>query len=184
MKKILASIAIVVSLGVGAVGISALVPAGASLRATTATTEPAKDAATERSRHISGPLQDALDSLVADGTLDQKQADAVAARVKDARGDRHMGRRPMLALAAKAIGIDSDALADEIKAGKTVATVAKAHKVDPDVVIKAIVDATSKRVDQAVDKGRLDADRAATVKERLAKAAEHFVNQTARRKHR
>jgi transposase-like protein len=55
--------------------------------------------------------------------------------------------RGALAAAADAIGIDTDELVADLRAGASVADVAEEHGVDPDDVVAAIVDATNERLD-------------------------------------
>jgi transposase-like protein len=83
-----------------------------------------------------------------------------------------------LATSAKAIGISTKELAAEIRDGKTIAEVAQAHDVDPKAVEDAIVAAAGARIDKAVDNGKLDASRAATLKDKLAARAKQFVETT------
>ncbi len=88
-----------------------------------------------------------------------------------------------LKLAATTIGIEPKALAQELKDGKSVADVAKSHNVDPQKVIDAIVAAANKKVDEAVSAGKIDADTAATIKERLPDRVAKLVNGTLKGKH-
>jgi uncharacterized protein (DUF433 family) len=83
-----------------------------------------------------------------------------------------------LATSAKAIGISPRDLVAELRKGKTIADVAQSHNVDAKTVENAIVTAASARIDQAVDNGKLDASRAATLKDKVAARAEQFVEQT------
>ena len=79
-------------------------------------------------------------------------------------------------IAATTIGIEPKDLGQEIKAGKSVADVAKSHNVDPQKVIDAIVSAADKKLDEAVTAGKIDADRAATVKEKVPDRVTKLVN--------
>jgi transposase-like protein len=80
-----------------------------------------------------------------------------------------------LGVAAKAIGIDRSDLVKAVRDGKSVADVAKAHDVDPSTVEDALVDAATQRVDQAVSNGRIEADRAETIKDKLPERAAKLV---------
>ena len=86
-----------------------------------------------------------------------------------------------LKIAATTIGIEPKALAQEIKDGKSVADVAKAHNVDPQKVIDALDAAAAKQIDDAVSSGKLQADRAAKLKDRLDQRIETLVNDTPHR---
>jgi transposase-like protein len=83
-----------------------------------------------------------------------------------------------LATSAKAIGISTKDLVAELRKGSSIAEVAQAHGVDPKTVEDAIVAAANARIDQAVENGKLDEARAATLKEKVAARAEQFVEQT------
>ncbi|MGZ4690942.1 MAG: hypothetical protein ACXVJW_01600 [Acidimicrobiia bacterium] len=79
-------------------------------------------------------------------------------------------------IAASTIGIEPKALLDAVKSGKSVADVARSHNVEPQAVVDAIVKAADKKIDDAVDAGKLTADRAATMKERLPSRVTKLVN--------
>jgi hypothetical protein len=83
-----------------------------------------------------------------------------------------------LGVVADTIGISPRALVDALRGGKSVADVAKDHGVDPQKVIDAVVGAADKKVDEAVANGKLDADRAATIKDRLPDRITRIVNAT------
>lgn len=179
-------------LGVGGLAAAALHPlgvAGAQDGATTTTAPPA--GAQEAGQGRRGQkLQEVLDSLVADGTLTQAQADTVASRLKDAareargdRGERRTERRQeMLAVAAPVLDMSAEDLATELKDGRTLKQVAEAQDVDPQDVIDALVAASEDRIDRAVAAGRLDGSRAEQLKQRLADRIDRLVNEGARRK--
>ena len=129
-------------------------------------------------------VSEALDGLVADGTITQQQADAVDQALDEARpergprGDRGhhgpfgrfgpAGRGVGLEAAAEAIGIEQDALRDALRDGQTIAEVAEANGVDVQVVIDAMVAAAQERIDEAI----------ADVDERLADLrADHRARQ-------
>jgi len=64
-------------------------------------------------------------------------------------------RAEALSAAAKAIGISESDLRDQVMSGTSMADVAKAHHVDPQKVIDAIVSLEKKRIDAAVKDGRI-----------------------------
>ncbi len=86
-------------------------------------------------------------------------------------------RRRAAAVIVKTIGIDRSTFRDELRSGKTIAEIATAHNVQPQTVIDALVTAVDKRVDRAVDNGRISTDRAAKIKERLATRITRVVNE-------
>jgi hypothetical protein len=137
-----------------------------------------------------------LDRAVAEGKLDEARAEAirsrlerVATRINERDPGARLHRRPRavirrhfrraaIGVAASTIGIDRRKLREARRDGQSIADVARAHEVDPQTVIDAISNATVKRIDAAVDAGRIDADRAATVKERLADRITRLVDAT------
>ena len=138
--------------------------AGASSdAATTTTTTPSATAPTDadRAKQQTDRLNKVLQPLVDKGTITASQRDAivaalVAAEPKGGRGGHGPGgggpggmMRGVMGLfgadadaAAKAIGISTDDLKKAVLGGQSVATVAKAHNVDPQKVIDALVAAT------------------------------------------
>lgn len=67
-----------------------------------------------------------------------------------------------LQAAADAIGIDVDTLRTELDADQTIAEVATANGVDPDLVVDAMLDASEERLAEKVAEGRLTQDEADT----------------------
>ncbi len=105
-------------------------------------------------------IQDALAPLVANGTINQSQADAVASALEAAKppmdhrgpggpGGRGFGHGADLDAAAKAIGISSDDLRTGLQSGKSLAEIAQANGVTAQAVIDALV---------AAERAELDAD--------------------------
>ena len=88
---------------------------------------------------------------------------------------RHV-RRAALIVAAKAIGVEPKELGASLRDGKSVADVARANDVEPQVVIDAVVAAGTKKVDEAVANGKLDETRATTIRDRLPDRVTHLVN--------
>jgi polyhydroxyalkanoate synthesis regulator phasin len=106
-----------------------------------------------------------------------KLTDKAKHRIEKAKVRRH-ARRGAGRIAADVIGIEPKDLAAGLKDGKSVAAIAQSHSVDPQKVIDAVVAAGSKKVDDAVASGRLDAERAAKVKDRLTERVTKLVNAT------
>jgi hypothetical protein len=86
------------------------------------------------------------------------------------RGPGHRGehRGEALEAAAAAIGIDEDALREALRDGPTLAEVAEANGVDPQVVVDALVAEANERLDEAVAEGRLSEERATELRAELA----------------
>jgi hypothetical protein len=132
----------------------------------------------------SNALSDTLKDLVAKGTITQAQADAIENGVKDRLKDGPDGRGPrefvgdFLQTAASTIGIDTKTLITELRDGKSIADVAKAHNVDPQKVIDAIVAQANTEIDKAVNDKKLSADQAAKIKSSLPDRISKLVNDT------
>lgn len=118
-----------------------------------------------------GWLADTLQELVDDGTITSEQADAVEGAIREARPERqgrgpgafgHRGGGPLaLQEAAAALGLDTDALREALRDGRSIADVAAEQGVDLQGVIDALVAAAEERLDEAVAEGEIDAERAA-----------------------
>ncbi len=78
-------------------------------------------------------------------------------------------------VAAEAIGIDDDALFDEVLAGKSIAEVAAEKGVDAQTVIDAIVKAETEWINQAVTDGEITQEEADEWLKYLPEAAKDFV---------
>ncbi|MGY1743462.1 MULTISPECIES: hypothetical protein [unclassified Blastococcus] len=151
----------------GAAGALTLAGLGVALPAL-ADDDPAQTGTTSEER-----IRDALSDLVDNGSISQEQADEVAATLSDAGFGGHHGGwgghgfgGDLLATAADAIGISEDDLRSELQADDaSLASVAQAHQVDPQVVIDALVQAATERIEQAVTDGDLTREEA---DERLA----------------
>ena len=134
-------------------------------------------------------LDEALASLVTDGTLTQAQADAVRTRVQetaktvhaDRAAQRKQRRQDMTATAATALGISTDELRTKVKAGETIAQIAKDRGVDVATVTKALTTEADSLIDQAVTAGKIDSAKADAAKTRVAERINTFVTEGPRR---
>jgi len=160
--------------------------------AQTTTTAPAGQRGTAQKaarQHQSKVLDEALASLVTDGTLTQAQADAVRTRVQetaktvhaDRAARRRERRQDMTATAAKALGISTDELRTKTKAGETIAQIAKDRGVDVATVTKALTTEADSLIDQAVTAGKIDSAKADAAKTRVAERINTFVTEGPRR---
>jgi ribosomal protein S20 len=81
------------------------------------------------------------------------------------------GHGPKLDAAAKALGVSTDELRQQLRDGKTIAQVAEDRNVDKEKVIDAMVEDAEQHLDQAVQDGKLTADQAnerkANLKDRI-----------------
>ena len=81
---------------------------------------------------------------------------------EDGRPPRGEGRRGAhLDSLAELLGMDADALREALLSDSTLADVAADQGVDVEVVVEAIVDQKTERIEQAVEDGRLTEDEAA-----------------------
>ncbi len=116
--------------------------------------------------------QEVLDSLVSEGTITEEQAQAI----EDARPPHGHGHGHGLETAADAIGIEPDALREQLQSGSSIADVAEANGVDPQTVVDALVAEMNERIAQGVEDGRLTEDEAAERQAEAADRAEEIAN--------
>lgn len=129
-------------------------------------------------------LDQALDALVANGTITRAQADAVKAEVAtraeaaraERRGEWDARRQEMLDAAASVFGLTGEQLAEELKAGKTLDQLATEHGVDAQKISDALVSGANERIDAAVADGHIDAARAAELKEKFVERIPDLVD--------
>jgi len=86
------------------------------------------------------------------------------------------GAHPALGVAASTIGISEDDLRTALQDGQSIADVAKAHNVDPQAVIDALVADASTHLDQAVTDGKLTPEQADQMKADLPQRMADLVN--------
>jgi len=202
VRRMATGVALATSMAVGGLTVAAVNPlgmVGAETTTTVAKRQPAAaaGAATDAGRNGAGAeraarvkvLDTALDSLVADGTLTQAQADAVATRVKDTaklvHGERHERRverrRAMAATAAEALRISTEDLVTQMRDGATIAQIAEQQDVDVQKVIDALEAEAEAAIDKAVADGKIPAGRADELVQRANERIERFVHEGPKR---
>lgn len=87
-----------------------------------------------------------------------------------------LGRRWLIKSAADAIGIEPSALRTQLREGSSIADVATANGVDPATVVDALVSQLSSRIDAAVAKGKISAEKATALDAALTERITKFVN--------
>ncbi len=185
MKKLLGSIGIVAAIGAGAFAVSTVLPAGA--QTSTQSSPPASsNGKGGKGGGRAQAAKDALDGLVSNGTITGDQETAVINALKGAvtqGGKGAFARRPraligggMLKVAADKIGVAPKDLIQARRNGQSIADVANSKGVNPDDVVKAIVDAGNQRIDQAVSNHNLAQDKLDALKAKLPDLANKFVN--------
>jgi len=186
-KKLIASAVAVATLGAGGLTVATVNPMGGVGAQETPPTVAASGATAEKRGEARGrggrAVDEVLEGLVADKTLTEAQAEVVKAGLKEEEeevGDRHRRRaarrKQAIRIAAEAIGVSGRDLLAELKEGTSIAAVAEANDVEPQVVIDALVADASAHIDEAVAEEKLDADRAAKLEERLPEAMTKLVD--------
>ena len=93
------------------------------------------------------------------------------------KGHRKSIRKAAIAISATTIGISPQALVAELKSGKSIAEVATAHLVDPQLVVDALTAAAEAKVAHGVTAGKLSQSKAdainAALPARIAKVVNH-----------
>ena len=164
-KKLVAAAVAVVVIGGGVA--ASLTVAGAQTGTTTPSTVTQPPDRPDRG----AAEKSALDPLVTDGTLTQDQEDKVIAALKTAgpkgggmggmgeMGGFDLGDRGGFGAAsdavAQALGITTDQLKTDLKAGQSIADIAAAQNVDVAQVIQVITDQANTKIDAAVQAGKL-----------------------------
>lgn len=190
-KKLMTTAIAASTLGGAAAGAALLAPGQAGAQDDT---EPSIGApAPEAGRPAFGArIADALEGLVDDGTLTEAQVDAVIDALADARpegreGFRHRHHGPhghrfgrfAGPEIAEILGLEPAELRDALRDGQTVAELAAEQGVDIQTVIDGLVDAAEQRLDEAVENGRLEADRADEMLDEIEERIEsHFEDGT------
>jgi ATP-dependent Clp protease ATP-binding subunit ClpA len=154
------------------------------------------DLAAENNVSIDTVTQAMLDEQAArvaaaldEGRIDQERADAMTERLTDnidaivngemgpgqggmgQRGMRQEQRQENLDEMAGLLGVESQDLADSLKAGSSLSDIAEENGVDTEVIVDAIVDRQTERLNTAVENGRVSEDRAAEIAENIEERA-------------
>jgi polyhydroxyalkanoate synthesis regulator phasin len=145
-------------------------------------------------------LENRIDEAVEAGRLTEEQGKALKERIDSADvplvfggiapGDRpgfgfgpgfghfggHFGLFAGLDTAASYLGLDEDELRDRLADGRSLAEIAKAQGKTVDGLVDALVADAEKRIDTAVDGGRLTKEQASELKQDLREHVTVFVN--------
>lgn len=136
-------------------------------------------------------LRDVLQPLVDDSTLTAVQADAVADHLvanrpdrpdRGDRGDRRghgpggrfgrLGGGAASEAVTDLLGIDQEAIVEQLRAGSPLADIANANGVDTDTLVDTLVAEAQARIDAAIEAGNVEADQVA---DRLANLEEQIT---------
>ena len=177
MRKSFTAVALVVGMALGSVLTMALNPVGAASALT--------GNSTSSSTH-QNILQQALSTLVGNGTITQKQSDAVTQQVQNGQAAFWAKRPPLgrqdLARVAFLLGIDAATLKTDLRSGQTIAGVATAKGINPTTLAGQITALLDKGLDARVAAHHLTAARAATMKANLPARVTAFLNRSWGRK--
>jgi ribosomal protein S20 len=185
MKKVIAAGIAAAGIAGGSVAVAAIAPFGSALAqdsGSTTTTTPPSDTQPSPRHSV---FDDALKSLVDDGTLTQDQADKVKSRVQEkaqaARAANPLPRfKPGIGVGesldkiASVLGISVDDLKTQLRSGKTLGEIAGDKK---PALITALTDAANARIDEAVKNGKLTDAQAAELKSKTADRITKLVDE-------
>jgi hypothetical protein len=172
-KLLITSAAAIGCLGVGGTAVAAFASSPSVTPISIGQQADAEDSTTDSDSARSDRLAEVLAPLVADGTLNQAQADSVIAALEAARPDRgdHGGPGAMggrhgrgdgakLEAAATVLGLTAEELMTEVRNGSTLAEVAAEQGVETQAVIDALVADATTRINEGVADGRLTQEQA------------------------
>lgn len=175
----LAAITTAAAIGLGGLAVAAVNPLGIA-----GAQDPGAEAPASPAADREGPLQRALDALVADGTLTEAQASTVAEAVRaeaaDGREDRKERRADrraaVLDAAATAIGSTPEDVRAGLRAGTSIAGQAEAAGVDRQVVDDALTALLTERVEAAVGSGTLTEEQGAKAEAKLDAVVDRLLD--------
>ncbi|MCU1358031.1 MAG: hypothetical protein JWM89_3449 [Acidimicrobiales bacterium] len=180
MGKRLAAIGMAAAIAGGGLTVAAINPLTAAGAAPTAVPAAPTPPGTTAAAHRKGPLQRALDKLVANHTLTRAQADKVLAgakaEVKAGKATRKSNRQELLGVVAKALDATPEQVVAGLKDGTSIAAQAEAKGIDRQVVDDAVTKALTVRIDAAVKAGKLTPEQATKVKARLDRAVDRILD--------
>ena len=178
MRKSFTAIVLVIGMALGSVLTLALNPVGAA-SALVGASAPAANS------HQS-PVAQALSTLVGNGTITQKQSDAISSQVQADRAAFWAKRPPIgrqdLAKVAFLLGLDAKTLRTDLRSGQTIAQVASAKGINPTTLAGQIVSLLEKGIDARVGAHHLSQANAASMKSDLAARVNAFLNRSWGRK--
>ena len=127
-----------------------------------------------------GKLKAALDALVAKGVITQAQEDAIIDALKAERGD-HPNIKEFVGDVFKAsvdyLGLPADQVKKDLRSGKSLGEIANATPgKSRDGLLKFLDDAAGKRIDAAVDAGKITKDQAEKIRTKVDEAIVRIVD--------
>jgi hypothetical protein len=178
MRKSFTAVVLVIGMALGSVLTLALNPVGAA-SALVGASAPAANS------HQSLVSQ-ALSTLVGNGTITQKQSDAISSQVQADRAAFWAKRPPIgrqdLTKVAFLLGLDAKTLRADLRSGQTIAQVATAKGINPSTLAGQIVALLEKGIDARVGAHHLSQANASSMKSDLAARVNAFLNRSWGRK--
>ena len=175
MRKVIASTTIAASMLGAGFGAVALGPASAGAQDT-------EEAPEVETTEAGSRLAEVLDGLVEDGTLTQAQRDTVEERLLEARPERRGGHshrgfgRFGGGDILEELGLDAEAIRDGIADGLNLGEIAEANGSSAEALADALTEQAEERLDDAVESGRIDEDRAAEIRAQIEERVDGIVN--------
>jgi hypothetical protein len=174
MRKSFIAVALVVGMALGSVLTMVLNPVGAASALVGAT-------ASSKGTHQS-VLQQALSTLVGNGTINQTQSNAITSQVHDDQFARWAKRPPLgrqdLPRVAALLGIDVATLRADLGSGQTLAQVATGKGISPNTLASQLTSALEGAINTRVSAHHLAQDKANTMKAGLPARVTAFLNRT------
>jgi hypothetical protein len=171
MRKSFTAVVLVVGMALGSVLTMVLNPVGAASALV--------NAATTKGAHV-GVLQQALDTLVGNGTITQSQANAVKNQVQSDRmaafAKRPRFGKKVFAEIAGALKMTPKALRQELVKGKSIADVAREKGVDPAALANQIVAGLTKAINSRVAGHHLHQQWATAMEQNLPARVNRLLN--------
>jgi AraC-like DNA-binding protein len=126
---------------------------------------------------------DMINQAVQEGRLSREQADRIIQRINSGQGPGRpggpgvgVGRGAAVEAAAQAVGMTREQLGAELRSGKSLAEVAQARNVSREELKSRILAGLKARLDAAVARGGLTAERAQQIADRMAAQLDRLID--------
>lgn len=192
----LAAAVVAAVLGLAVTGAAALAAVPPAATSATASAADLTSAASSQADKDGTGLRGILDKLVANGTITRAQADAILAALKEAAQDKKKERPDreaaevvkrvfanMLRLSVEYIGLPHQAVAGQLKAGKSLGEIAGTQPgKSREGLIAYLTEKITAQLDKAVADGKITQERADEAKSHLTEKVTRFVDHKYERK--
>jgi polyhydroxyalkanoate synthesis regulator phasin len=166
-------------LGMGLLGgvAFAMTPASSDAATSMAPQSPVASAAQDQR---AGKLKTVLDALVAKGVITQAQEDAIIDALTAERGDHPKIKEfvgDIVKTSVDYLGLPADQVKKDLRSGKSLGEIANATPgKSRDGLLKFLDDASGKRIDAAVDAGKITKDQAEQLRTKVDEAIVRIVD--------